>query len=108
MKYEQRYDADIFVGGDGGGASGKVFLPGEKNKDGKKWVDYEKSSSHNYIRVKPDDNTTKEQILQNIISMGQNGDGTLRKIATGTTNGIPHLGKGKFITAYTLRFGNGH
>lgn len=108
LKYEQRYDADIFVGGDGGGASGKVFLPGEKNKDGKKWVDYEKSSSHNYIRVKPDENTTKEQILQNIISMGQNGDGTLRKIATGTTNGIPHLGKGKFITAYTLRFGNGH
>jgi len=40
--------------------------------------------------------------------MGQNGDGSLRKIATGTTNGIPHFGKGKFIKAYTERYGNGH
>jgi len=108
LKYEHRYDADIFVGGDGGGASGKVFLPGEKNENGKKWTDYEKSSSHNYIRIRPDENNTKEKILERIISMGQNGDGTLREIATETTNGIPHLGKGKFITAYTLRFGNGH
>ena len=108
LKYENRYDADIFVGGDGGGASGKVFLPGEKNTDGKPWLDYEKSSSHNYIRIRPDEDITKEEILQRIVAMGQNGDGSLRKIATGTTNGIPHLGKGKFIKAYTERYGNGH
>ena len=42
LKYENDDDADIFVGGDGGGASGKVFLPGEKNTDGKPWLDYEK------------------------------------------------------------------
>jgi len=108
LKYENRYDADIFVGGDGGGASGKVFLPGEKNADGKPWLDYEKSSSHNYIHVRPDEDITKEKILQRIVAMGQNGDGSLRKIATGTTNGIPHLGKGKFIKAYTERYGNGH
>lgn len=108
LKYEQRYDADIFVGGDGGGASGKVFLPGEKNDGGKKWTDYEKSSSHNYIRVRPDENTSKEEILKRIISLGQNGDNTFRKVSTETTNGIPHLGKGKLITIYTNRFGNGH
>jgi hypothetical protein len=108
LKYENRYDADIFVGGDGGGASGKVFLPGEKNADGKPWLDYEKSSSHNYIHVRPDEGITKEEILQRIVAMGQNGDGSLRKIATGTTNGIPHFGKGKFIKAYTERYGNGH
>ena len=108
LKYDNRHSADIFVGGDGGGASGKVFLPGEKNADGKPWLDYEKSSSHNYIRVRPDDIITKEEILERIIAMGQNGDGSLRKIATGTTNGIPHLGKGKFIKAYTERYGNGH
>ena len=108
LKYENRHDADIFVGGDGGGASGKVFLPGEKNTDGKPWLDYEKSSSHNYIRVRPDEDITKEEILQRIVSMGQKGDGSLREIATGTTNGIPHLGKGKFIKAYTERYGNGH
>jgi hypothetical protein len=108
LKYENRHDADIFVGGDGGGASGKVFLPGEKNADGKPWLDYEKGSSHNYIRVRPDENITKAEILKRIISMGHNGDGSLRKIATGTTNGIPHFGKGKFIKAYTERYGNGH
>jgi len=108
LKYENRHDADIFVGGDGGGASGKVFLPGEKNTDGKPWLDYEKSSSHNYIRVRPDENITKGEILQRIVDMGQTGDGSLREIATGTTNGIPHLGKGKFIKAYTERYGNGH
>jgi len=108
LKYEQRYDADIFVGGDGGGASGKVFLPGEKNEGGKEWTDYEKSSSHNYIRVRPDENTTKEQILNNIIAMGQNGDNTFRKTSMETTNGIPHLGKTKLITLYTKRYGNGH
>jgi hypothetical protein len=108
LKYEQRYDADIFVGGDGGGASGKVFLPGEKNEGGKKWTDYEKSSSHNYIRVRPDDKTSKEEILRRIISLGQKGDNTFRKVSTETTNGIPHLGKTKLITIYTNRYGNGH
>lgn len=108
LKYEQRYDADIFVGSDGQSAGGKVFLPGEKNPNGKPWLEYEKSSSHNYIRVRPDENATKEQILQNIISMGQNGDGTFKKIAWETTNGRPHLGKGKFLKAYIERFGNGH
>jgi len=108
LKYENRHDADIFVGGDGGGASGKVFLPGEKNTDGKPWLDYEKSSSHNYIRIRPDEKITKEEILRRIVAMGHTGDGSLRKIATGTTNGIPHLGKGKFIKAYTERYGNGH
>jgi len=108
LKYEQRYDADIFVGSDGQSAGGKVFLPGEKNPNGKPWIEYEKSSSHNYIRVRPDENATKEQILQNIISMGQNGDGTFKKIAWETTNGRPHLGKGKFLKAYIERFGNGH
>ena len=108
LKYEHRYDADIFVGGDGGGASGKVFLPGEKNKDGKQWTDYEKSSSHNYIRVRPDDNNSKEEILKRIIALGQNGDNTFRKVSIETTNGIPHLGKTKLITIYTKRYGNGH
>lgn len=108
LKYEHRYDADIFVGGDGGGASGKVFLPGEKNKDGKEWTDYEKSSSHNYIRVRPDENNPKEEILKRIISLGQNGDNSFRKTSMETTNGIPHLGKTKLITIYTKRYGNGH
>jgi hypothetical protein len=108
LKYEHRYDADIFVGGDGGGASGKVFLPGEKNKDGKEWTDYEKSSSHNYIRVRPDENNSKEEILKRIIALGQNGDNTFRKTSMETTNGIPHLGKTKLITIYTKRYGNGH
>tara|TARA_Y100001937_G_scaffold128020_1_gene202104 strand:- start:990 stop:2354 length:1365 start_codon:yes stop_codon:yes gene_type:complete len=108
LKYKNRHDADIFVGGDGEGVSGKVFLPGEKNADGKPWLDYKESTSHNYIRVRPDDDITKEEILQRIIAMGHNGDGSLRKIAKGTTNGIPHLGKGKFIKAYTERYGNGH
>jgi hypothetical protein len=108
LKYEHRYDADIFVGGDGGGASGKVFLPGEKNKDGKEWTDYEKSSSHNYIRVRPDENNSKEEILKRIISLGQNGDNTFRTTSMETTNGIPHLGKTKLITIYTKRYGNGH
>lgn len=108
LKYENRYDADIFVGGDGGGASGKVFLPGEKNENGKKWTDYEKSSSHNYIRVRPDENTSKEEILKRIISLGQKGDNTFRKVSMETTNGIPHLGKTKLITIYTNRYGNGH
>lgn len=108
LKYEQRYDADIFVGGDGGGASGKVFLPGEKNEGGKEWTDYEKSSSHNYIRVRPDEKTSKDEILRRIISLGQNGDNTFRKTSMETTNGIPHLGKTKLITIYTNRYGNGH
>ena len=108
LTYENRYDADIFVGGDGGGASGKVFLPGEKNPEGKKWTDYEKSSSHNYIRVRPDENNTKEQILKRIISLGQKGNNIFRDVAMGTTNGIPHLGKTKLITIYTQRYGNGH
>jgi hypothetical protein len=108
LKYEHRYDADIFVGGDGAGASGKVFLPGEKNKDGKEWTDYEKSSSHNYIRVRPDENNSKEEILKRIIALGQNGDNTFRKTSMETTNGIPHLGKTKLITIYTKRYGNGH
>lgn len=108
LRYEHRFDADIFVGGDGGGASGKVFLPGEKNKDGKEWTAYEKSSSHNYIRVRPDDNNSKEEILNRIIALGQNGDNTFRKVSMETTNGIPHLGKTKLITIYTKRYGNGH
>jgi hypothetical protein len=108
LKYEHRYDADIFVGGDGAGASGKVFLPGEKNENGKAWTDYEKSSSHNYIRVRPDENITKEEILERIISLGQKGDNTFRTVSTQTTNGIPHLGKGKFLKIYTERYGNGH
>jgi len=108
LSYENRYDADIFVGGDGAGASGKVFLPGEKNSGGKKWTDYEKSVSHNYIKVLPDENNTKEQILERIISLGQKGDNTFRETSMGTTNGIPHLGKTKLITIYTKRYGNGH
>ena len=67
-----------------------------------------KSSSHNYIRIRPDEDITKEEILQRIVVWDKNGDGSLRKIATGTTNGIRHLGKGKFIKAYTERYGNGH
>jgi len=108
LSYENRYDADIFVGGDGAGASGRVFLHGEKNPEGKEWTDYEKSSGHNYIRVRPDENNTKEQILERIISLGQKGDNTFRDVATGTTNGIPHLGKTKLITIYTKKYGNGH
>lgn len=108
LKYEHRYDADIFVGGDGAGVSGKVYLPGEKNENGKAWTDYEKSSSHNYIRVRPDLNTSKEEILKRIISLGQNGDNTFRETSMETTNGIPHLGKTKLITIYTKRYGNGH
>jgi hypothetical protein len=108
LKYEHRYDADIFVGGDGAGVSGKVYLPGEKNENGKVWTDYEKSSSHNYIRVRPDVNTTKEEILKRIISLGQNGDNSFRNTSMETTNGIPHLGKTKLITIYTKRYGNGH
>jgi hypothetical protein len=108
LSYENRYDADIFVGGDGAGASGRVFLPGEKNPEGKRWTDYEKSSSHNYIRVRPDENNTKEQILERIISLGQKGDNSFRDIAMGTTNGIPHFGKKKLVTIYTKRYGNGH
>ena len=108
LSYENRYDADIFVGGDGAGASGRVFLPGEKNPEGKRWTDYEKSSSHNYIRVRPDENNTKEQILERIISLGQKGDNSFRDIAMGTTNGIPHFGKKKLVTTYTKRYGNGH
>ena len=108
LKYEHRYDADIFVGGDGAGVSGKVYLPGEKNENGKVWTDYEKSSSHNYIRVRPDLNTTKEEILKRIISLGQNGDNSFRNTSMETTNGIPHLGKTKLITIYTKRYGNGH
>jgi len=108
LSYQNRYDADIFVGGDGAGASGRVFLPGEKNPEGKRWTEYEKSSSHNYIRVRPDENNTKEQILERIISLGQNGDNTFRDIAMETTNGIPHFGKKKLVTVYTKRYGNGH
>lgn len=108
LKYENRYDADVFVGNDGEGAGGKVFLPGEKNANGKPWLDYEKSSKHHYIKIKPDQTISKEGIIQRLVSMGQRGDGSLRKIARGTTNGTPHLGKGKLIKAYTERFGNGH
>ena len=108
LKYKYRHDADIFIGGDGAGVSGRVFLPGEKNNDGKEWIDYEESSSHNYIQVRPDDENTREDILNRIISMGHNGDGTFRNIAMESTNGIPHCGMKKIITAYTLRFGNGH
>ena len=108
LKYENRHDADIFVGNDGEGAGGKVFLPGEKNLKGMPWLDYEKSSKHHYIRVRPDNDITREEILQRIVAMGQKGDGSLREVARGTTNGTPHLGKGKFIKAYTERYGNGH
>ena len=108
LKYENRHDADIFVGNDGEGSGGKVFLPGEKNPKGVPWLDYKKSSKHHYICARPDENITKEEILQHIVAMGQNGDGSLRSIARGTTNGTPHLGKGKFIKAYTERYGNGH
>ena len=108
LKYEQRYDADIFVGSDGGGASGKVFLPGEKNPNGVPWLEYKKSSSHNYIRIRPDENNSKEEILKRIISLGQNGDNTFRTVSTQTTNGIPHLGKGKLLKIYVERYGNGH
>lgn len=108
LKYEHRYDADIFVGGDGAGVSGKVYLPGEKNENGKVWTDYEKSSSHNYIRIRPDEKVSKEEIINRIISLGQNGDNTFRNTSMETTNGIPHLGKTKLITIYTKRYGNGH
>ena len=51
---------------------------------------------------------TKEEILERIVAMGQNGDGSLRKIATRTTNGIPHLGVGKSSKRDNERYGNGH
>ena len=107
LSYERRYDADIFVGGDGAGSCGKVHLPSWKGKDGKGFYKYEKSSSHNYIQIVPDDDNTKEEIINRIISLGHEGDNTFRDIGTGTTNGIPHLGKTKLITAYVKRYGTG-
>ena len=108
LSYERRYDADIFVGGDGAGSCGKVHLPSWRGKDGKGFYKYEKSSSHNYIQVIPDDDNTKEEIIKRIISLGHEGDNTFRDIGTGTTNGIPHLGKTKLITAYVKRYGTGY
>ncbi len=108
LSYERRYDADIFVGGDGAGSCGKVHLPSWRGKDGKGFCKYEKSSSHNYIQIVPDDDTTKEEIINRIISLGHEGDNTFRDIGTGTTNGIPHLGKTKLITAYVKRYGTGY
>lgn len=108
LKYEHRFDADIFVGGDGEGSCGKVHLPSWIGKDGKGFTKYEKSSSHNYIKVRPDDDITKEEIIRRIVSLGHEGDNTFTSIGKGTTNGIPHLGKTKLITAYVNRYGTGH
>lgn len=108
LSYERRYDADIFVGGDGEGSCGKVYLPSWKGSDGQGFTKYSKSSSHNYIKIRPDDNNTKDDIIMRLVSLGHQGDNTFRNIGRETTNGIPHLGKKKLITAYVNRYGNGH
>ena len=79
LKYEDRFDADVFIGEFGDGPSGKVLT--------KDFTHYAKG--HNFIKAKP-------EIVERLVNL----EPTLRKVAKADTNGRGHCGKNKIIKAY--------
>ena len=85
LKYEERFEADVFIGEFGDGPCGKVLTS--------EFTHYAKG--HNFIKAKP-------EIVERLVKLGE--EGILRKVAKADTNGRGHCGKNKIIKAYMEKY----
>lgn len=86
LKYEDRYDADVFVGEYGDGPSGKVLTS--------KFTHYAKG--HHFIKASP-------EIVQRLVNL----EPEFRKVSM-ETNGRKHCCKHDLIKTYIKHYGTGH
>lgn len=87
LKYENRFDADLFVGEYGDGPSGKVLT--------KNFTHYAKG--HHFIKAKP-------EIVERFVKLGN--ENVFR--AVNDTNGRRHCCKHDLIKIYIKHYGTGH
>ena len=86
LKYEDRYDADVFIGEFGDGPCGKVLTSN--------FTHYAKG--HHFIKAAP-------EIVERLVKLGK--EGILRKAAKEGVNGRGHCGKNKVIKTYIKYYG---